>query len=196
MNLLSILGKVGGSILADVLPGANTILKVVNGFLSDEDKLSDKATGTDIKAAISSMPANVQLDILKKEFDVEIVNIKEHTKVVAALCEVDKAGNSTRPAVAIMMARVVAFSVVVLISMLVIAIGNNWPLVLAMLGTPTALLRAYFGMRTKEKQHKYLAATGAAPTSNMVECNSYRVGAYCTGLGIWSPVKLLAKRRS
>jgi len=31
---------------------------------------------------------------------------------------------------------------------------------LAILATPTALLRAYFGMRTTEKKSRYAAATG------------------------------------
>ena len=37
---------------------------------------------------------------------------------------------------------------------------ESWELMLVLLGTPTALLRAYFGMRTKEKQARYAAATG------------------------------------
>jgi hypothetical protein len=45
-------------------------------------------------------------------------------------------------------------------SVLVEKLGNTWPLLLAILGTPTALLRAYFGLRTKEKQARYAAATG------------------------------------
>ncbi len=180
MNLLSILSKVGGSILADVIPGANTILKVVNGFLSDEDKLSDKATGTDIQAAISSMPANVQVEILKKEFDVEIVNIKEHTKVVAALGEVDKTGNSTRPFIALLMAWVVSFAIVGLVIMLgiainskdsdtIVAISNNWPLITAVLGIPAGLLNSYFGKRTKEKQQKYQAISNTEPKSLLTD---------------------------
>ena len=176
MNLLSILGKVGSSILADVIPGGNTILKVVNGFLSDKDKLTEKSTGAEIQGAISKMPANFQAELLDKQFDVEIVAIQEHTKVITALGEVDKTGNSTRPFIALMMAWVVSFAIVGLIIMLgiaingkdsetVIAIGNNWPLVTALLGIPSGLLRAYFGMRTKEKQQKYQAISNTEPKS-------------------------------
>jgi len=176
MNLLSILGKVGTSILADVIPGGNTILKVVNEFLPDDSKLGDKATGTDIQDAVSSLPAEVQAQVLTKKFDVEIAAIEGHTNVVKALGDVDKTGHSTRPAIAMMMARIVAFSVVVIISFLAVAmfnkdadiitaIGDNWPLFIAILGTPTALLRSYFGMRTKEKQQKYQAVSNTAPES-------------------------------
>ena len=176
MNLLSILGRVGTSILADVIPGGNAILKVVNEFLPDDSKLGDKATGAEIQSAVSSLPAEQQAQVLTKEFDVEITAIKEHTNVIKALGDVDKTGNSTRPAIAMMMARIVAFAVVVLISFLAVAmfnkdvdtikaIGDNWPLVIAILGTPTALLRAYFGMRTREKQQKYQAVSNVAPIS-------------------------------
>jgi hypothetical protein len=178
MNLLSILGRVGGSILADIIPGGNTILKTGNEFLSDDDKLPEKATGADIQGAISKLSPQSQTDLLNRQFDVEVVEIQEHTKVIASLGEVDKTGNSTRPFIALMMAWVVSFAIVGLIIMLgiaikakdsetVVAIGNNWPLVLALLGIPSGLLRAYFGMRTKEKQQKYQALTDTAPTSTL-----------------------------
>ncbi len=176
MNLLSILGKVGTSILADVIPGGNTILSAVNAFLPDDKQLGDKATGAEIQDRVATLPAEVQAQVLTKEFDVEITAIEEHTKVITALGDVDKTGHSTRPAIAMMMAKIVAFSVIVLVSFLavamyhsdnqtIVAIGDNWPLVIAILGTPTALLRSYFGMRTKEKQQKYQAVSNVAPTS-------------------------------
>lgn len=178
MNLLKVLGKVGGSILADIIPGGNAILSVVNGFLPDDKQLPVTATGQDIQSEVSSLPAEQQVMLLAKEFDVEITSIQEHTKVIAALGEVDKTGNSTRPFIALMMAWVVSFAIVGLIVMLgiainendsetVVAIGNNWPLVIALLGIPAGLLRAYFGMRTKEKQQKYQAVSNAAPSSGL-----------------------------
>jgi len=183
MNLLNILGKVGSSILADVIPGGNAILKMVNGFLPSEGKLSEKSTGADIQDAISQLPANFQVEVLSKEFDVEITSIQEHTKVIAALGEVDKTGNSTRPFIALMMAWVVSFAIVGLIIMLgiainekdsesVIAIGNNWPLVTALLGIPSGLLNSYFGKRTKEKQQKYQAISNAEPKSVLTDLMS------------------------
>ncbi len=176
MNLLSILGKVGGDIIKNVVPGGAAIIDVVNGFLPDDKKLGSGATGAQMQDAVSSLPAEVQAQVMTKEFDVEITAIKEHTKVITALGEVDKTGHSTRPAIAMIMARIVAFSVIVIVSFLAVAmfngdektikaIGENWPLIVAILGTPTALLRAYFGMRTKEKQQKYQALSNTPPTS-------------------------------
>ena len=178
MNLLSILGRVGTSILADVIPGGNTILKEVNKLLSDDDKLPEKATGADIQGAISKLSPQSQADLLSKQFDVEIVESQEHTKVIASLGEVDKTGNSTRPFIALLMAWVVSFAIVGLVVMLgvainekdtatVKAIGDNWPLVAALLGIPSGLLNSYFGKRTKEKQQKYQALTDTAPTSTL-----------------------------
>ena len=178
MNLLSILGKVGTSILADVIPGGNTILKEVNKLLSDDDKLPEKATGADIQGAISKLSPQSQAGLLNKQFDVEIVEAQEHTKVIASLGEVDKTGNSTRPFIALLMAWVVALAIVGLVGLLgvainakdtdtVKAIGDSWPLVAALLGIPSGLLNSYFGKRTKEKQQKYQAISNTAPSSGL-----------------------------
>lgn len=180
MKLLDVLAKVGTSILADVVPGGNAILSVVNGFLPKEKQVLAGATGNDISNIINELPNDKRSELLSKEFDVEITEIKEHTKVITALGEVDKTGNSTRPFIALMMAWVVSFAIVGLVVMLGIAIhgkdavtvkavGDNWPLVLALLGIPSGLLRAYFGMRTKEKQQKYQALTNTSPHSTFTE---------------------------
>ncbi len=39
------------------------------------------------------------------------------------------------------------------------ALADSWAMMLAILATPTTLLRSYFGMRTKEKQTRYAAAS-------------------------------------
>ena len=69
------------------------------------------------------------------------------------------------------MARVVSFTVIIFVSMWTIAIfrdqsdmvkrlSDSWPLMLTVLATPTALLRAYFGMRSREKKSRYANAIG------------------------------------
>lgn len=179
MNLFKILANVGGSIITDVIPGGKEIVKVINEFLPSDKKINDKATGTEIESAIASLSPEDQTTIYLKEFDVEITAIQEHTKVISALGEIDKTGSSTRPAIAMMMAHVVCFAVILLITAIFIsiysedndtllAISDSWPLVLAILATPTALLRAYFGMRTKEKQQKYSAISNAQPQSSII----------------------------
>lgn len=180
MNLLKVLGKVGASVLADVVPGGNTILNVVNGFLDDEDKLPTNATGTDIQNAVSKLPPNTQAELMSKEFDVEIVAIKEHTNVIKALGDVDATGNSTRPFIALLMAWVVALAITGIIFMLGVAIwgkdhatikaiGECWPLITAMLAIPSGLLNSYFGKRTKEKQQKYQALSNSTPINGFAD---------------------------
>lgn len=176
MDFKSILKTVGSGLIANLVPGGSAIVSVINGFLPDDKKLPENATGEQANSAIDTLSPQDKAIVLSKQFDVEITEIREHTKVINALGEVDKTGNSTRPFIALLMAWVVAFAIVGLVIMLgvainskdhetVKAIGDNWPLFIALLGIPGALLRAYFGMRTKEKQQKYEAITGvSAPT--------------------------------
>jgi len=166
MNLGKILTTVGSSLLKNVVPGVGIVLDAVNAFLPDDKKLDNNATGNQAIEAINSLPPDQQASVLSKQLDVEIIKEQEFTKVITALGEVDKTGNSTRPEIAKMMATVTCFAIVVSISVWAVAvIGNkvatlgqlkdSWPLLVAILGTPTALLRAYFAMRSKEKKARY-----------------------------------------
>ena len=95
------------------------------------------------------------------------------------MADVDKSGNTTRPFIAGMMAWVVAYTIVLIVSMyayaiiskdaeMIKAINEGWPWIAAIIATPTALLRAYFAMRTKEKQQKYEAATGVSAAPSII----------------------------
>lgn len=166
MNIGSILAKVGTSVLKSVVPGAGVIIDLVNEFLPKDKKLPTDSTGAQVIEAANSLPPDKQAEIFSKELDVEIAEIQGWSNVMASLADADKSGNSTRPKIALMMAWVVSFTVIVFVSILAISIfrdmkemvanlSNSWELVLVMLGTPTALLRAYFAMRTKEKKSRY-----------------------------------------
>jgi len=171
MKLSKILTTVGGTILKNVIPGAGIVIDLVNGFLPDNKKLDiNTATGTDITKAVNALPPEQQTQVLSKEFDVEIEEIRGFTTRFQAAIEADKTGNTTRPQIALMMGEIVSFAVIVSITALFIAIFTNnhttidkmadlWPLMLAILATPTALLRAYFAMRSREKEARYQVAT-------------------------------------
>lgn len=180
MKLGSILAKVGSSIIKNVVPGGGLILDLVNGFLPDGMKLPENSTGEQVTQAVNSLPPAAQQELLLKEFDVEIAEINSWTQIQASLAEADKAGSSTRPRIALMMAEIVSFVVVAFASMWIVAIfrdqadmieklTNAWPLMLAIIATPTVLLRAYFGMRTKEKKERYrmVAGMGEEPASSI-----------------------------
>jgi len=179
MNIGKILVKVGGSIMKSVVPGSGIVIDAINAFLPTDKKLTSDATGQQASDAINSLPSADQVKVLSKQLDVEIVEAQEYTKVITALADADKAGSSTRPAIAKMMAWIVSFSVIVFSSALAIAIFNEatetikqlsdaWPLMLAILATPTALLRAYFGMRTKEKQARYNIGNGQSKSGGLL----------------------------
>jgi len=164
------------TIAAPFIPGGPAIVAAVNAFLPDSEKLPDNSTGHQIEQKIADLPVEQRTAIYEKEIELEIVESNNFSANLNALAEVDKAGASTRPAIAREMAHIVSFSVIVLVSAIFVSIWNGdsdlieeikgaWPLVLAILGTPTALLRAYFGMRTKEKRARYLAGSGSPAQS-------------------------------
>ena len=179
MNIAKILAKVGGSIIEAVIPGAGIvggIIDVVNAVLPGNKKLPKNATGTQAIDAINSLPPETQKEILSKELDVEIIEIQEYTKVISALAVADATGNTTRPEIALMMSKVTCFAIIVSVSVWAYAVMMNlvtmmeqlkasWPLLVAILGTPTALLRAYFAMRSKEKKSRYEIAKNPNPGS-------------------------------
>ena len=179
MKLGDILKKVGSTIIRNIIPGGGLVVDLVNGFLPKEKQLPSDATGEQVTQAVSSLPPEQQAQLLSKEIDVELAEINSWTQVQGSLAEADKLGASTRPQIALMMAHIVAFVVWGFSSMWIVAIFRDqidmvqrlaeaWPLMLAVVGTPTALLRAYFGMRTKEKRERYSVAMGQGKPTNIL----------------------------
>jgi len=170
--------KVGGAILNDVVPGAGILIDAVNSFLPDDKKLPSAATGTQAYNAIQTLPPDQQAQLFEKEIDGDIAESGDWATIAKAHAESDAAGNSTRPFIALLMAwfyvlaaspllAAVTYAIFNNNSALMSTVGNAWPLVLAILGTPILLLRAYFGYRTDEKKARYAASVGqeSAPSS-------------------------------
>lgn len=167
MKIFDVLKKVGGGIIKQVFPAAGAVIDVVNAVLPDDKKLTDTATGTEVEEAIKTLPPDQQAAILNRQFDVQIEEMKSFSRDIATLADVDKAGASTRPQIAIMMAWLICYGVGVAITGWALALyygkvtlEGSWPLMLAILGTPTSLLLQYFGKRTKEKIARYETGTG------------------------------------
>ncbi len=180
MKISDILLSAGAAVIKNAVPGGGLILDVISNFLPESKKLDKNVTGEQAMAAISTLPPDQQLSLLEKELDVEIAEINNWSQIQGSLASADMAGASTRPKIAIMMARIVSFAVIVFVAIWSVAILNDqqemvnklsdsWPLMLAILATPTALLRAYFGMRTKEKRTRYQAAIGQSQTNVFAE---------------------------
>ena len=176
MKVWNILKKVGGTALRIACPAAGELIDVVNEFLPEDKKLPGDATGSQLEEAVmENLSPDQQAEIMNRKFDVEIKEIKAHSTNLKTLAEADIAGASTRPEIAMMMAKTVVFTIIVMVSMLAVAILKNnikmiaelaasWQLVLAIIATPCALLRAYFAMRTKEKGMRANFAAGQPPS--------------------------------
>jgi len=154
-----------------VIPGGPLILGAINAMLPDDKKLPESATGGDMRDAVNQLAPEQRASLMEKQLDVEIEGIKSWTSIQEAHSIADAVGSSTRPAIAMMMAWVIVIEVAVIVGAwafavitgkadIVKAINDAWPMLLAIVATPTALLRAYFGMRTKEKTARYSTATG------------------------------------
>lgn len=179
MKLGDILKKAGSAIIRSVVPGGGLIVDLVNGFLPQAKKLPADATGEQLDQAVKTLTPGQQSQLYMKEIDVELAEISSWTQVQGSLAEADKAGASTRPKIALIMAYIIGFVVLAFSAMWIVAIfrdqiemikrlADSWPLMLTIIATPTALLRAYFGMRSKEKKERYSAAVGQAVRPNFL----------------------------
>lgn len=170
MNIKKIL-ETTAMVAGTLNPALGAVIGIVNGFLPDDKRLPASATGIDVNTQLLSLPEGVREDILSKEIDLEMKAIDSWTEIQKAHAQSDATGSSTRPGIAMMMAWAVVLTVVPLSwcmcwavvdgnSDVIKSIAENYLLVLALIGTPTSLLAAYFGMRTKEKKARYSAAAG------------------------------------
>lgn len=180
MKLWDIVKTVGSAALQVALPGTGSlIVGAVNALLPDDKKLPAGATGDDLNSAIASLPPEQQASIMEKDFDVEITQIKESYSTVRAMLESDaKNPHSTRPYVVKGAFLIVAFVIVLTVSVwafatlnsdatMLIAIAGSWQFVLAMIGPFVTLLWAYFGILKREHKNRLDAANGASLPSGI-----------------------------
>jgi len=180
MDILGMLKTIGTGLLRNALPPLSVVaFDLINKALPDDKKLSETSTGADAEKAILSLPPLERASLLEKKLDVEMTEIKEWSKVISALAEVDKTGNSTRPEIAREMSKIIGFSVIATLtplayaittgdSKMVDSINSAWPLILAIIGVPSGVVSSYFGKRTQEKAQKYQSLGGAAPAGGMI----------------------------
>ncbi len=171
MDLFKLITKVGGRFLKDAIPPPISnvigIVESVNEFLSDDDKLDENSTGSDIGNALNKMPAEDRAAVMSKEFDVEIVKEQEHTKRFEAMARVDASGHTTRPKISLLFAWNLVLTSDALIGAICYGIIKNqitldtaWPAFVAILAPFAVVVKAYFGLRTAEKQQKYEMGSG------------------------------------
>jgi hypothetical protein len=171
LKLKDILKSVGSAVIRNVIPGGGVVIDAVNAMLPDDKKLPNDATGEQVKHAVDSLPPDQAAMIMAKELDVEIEQIRSWAQIQDSLAKADASGSSTRPWIAKLMAVAVFITIMTVIAAWASAMLNqytdvlkqikdSWEFLAIVLAIPSALLRAYFGMRTKEKQARYSAASG------------------------------------
>ena len=174
MKLWDIIKTVGTGLISVAIPGAGLLIGAVNEFLPDDKKLPVNATGTELSNAVESLPAEQRASLMEKEFDVDITQIQESNSTLRVMLESDtKNPHTTRPYIAKGSFHVIGFTIVVTVSIwaygvvqadaiLVKAVMDGWPFILAVIGPLVALLLAYFGVLKNEHRDRLHAASGVS----------------------------------
>ena len=179
MNLGDILKKAGSAVISSVVPGGGLIIDLVNGFLDDDDKLPNTATGDQIKNAVDKLPPESRAVLMNKQLDVEINESNNWAAVQGHLAQADASGNTTRPKIALMFAWqiiitcnallfAVVYSSVSKDSTVIDSITDSWQMVSALVVPMIAVIYQYFGKRTQEKKDRLHAATGQPPIQGVI----------------------------
>ncbi len=172
MNFGSIFGSLTGSLAAvasALIPGGPVILAAVNAILPDDKKLPETATGNDIADAVNALPPEQRASLMSKEIDLQIAQEEGWTARYKAMTEGD--GQSTRPRIALMMAQVTCFVILLFAAAIAVQIltegldslaesAGAWTVFATLLGIPSGVLAKYFGELRKEQQSRLGSAPG------------------------------------
>lgn len=166
IKFMEILKGIGSAVLKEV-PGGNLAMAALNAVLPEDQKLSETSTVEDAKQRYDSLSSTDQAAIQIKEFDVEIAEINSWASIQESFSKADISGNSTRPDIAMMFAKLVVFVDGIMTLLMAwavydeqIDIATAWPMVLALITPPLGIIGSYFGKRAKEKIARYGAIAG------------------------------------
>ncbi len=163
MKFWDIIREVGGGIIENVVPGGNIIMGAINGLLPKDKQLPLNATGQQAQDAINSLTPALKAQVMNKEFDVKLEQIKQSYDTLRTMLVSDATNpHSTRPKIAYQSFQVVAFCIIAVVSTwcyavlsrddaMVKTIVEGWPWLLAVITPLVILLHAYFGVLKKEK---------------------------------------------
>lgn len=163
--------KAGTSVLTTLFPPAAELIPIVNGFLDDDDKLPESATGEQVTNALSKLSPEQMAMIESKKIDLQITESNNWAAVSKELSKADATGSTTRPKIALMFAWqvviisnglifAVVYSAITKDQTVIKAVTDSWQMILALLGPMIAVIYQYFGKRTQEKNARISAATG------------------------------------
>jgi len=166
MNFSDIFNAIKGplaSVAASLIPGGPLILGAVNALLPEDKKLPPSATGSQIVDAVESLPPEARASLMEKRIDLQIAQEEGWTDRYKAMTAADK--QSTRPKIALMMAQVTCFVILIFtvaISVQIFTTGieslasasGAWTVFATLLGIPSAVLAKYFGELRKEHSQR------------------------------------------
>lgn len=154
MNIGNLIKTAGGIALDAFAPGSR---QLINAFLPDDKKLPETATGKDAETALDSLPPEQKQAVLEKQIDLSIEQEKGWTARYQAMTQAD--GQSTRPKIALMMAKVLAFEIMAFTVWAFVypeQMSNPalWTVFATLTGVPAGLLGKYFGELRREQRNR------------------------------------------
>lgn len=172
MKLWDIVKTVGSSIISNTVPGGSLIVEGINALLPDDKQLSVDATGDQVNSAISNLPPEQQAQVLNKEYDVKLEQIKQSHSSLQTMLEANaKSTHTTRPKIAYQAWLVVGFVTLLFGSgwfyavitgdvKMIAVIKDTYMFVGFLLAPLIVWLNAYFGVLRNESVDRFNAAQG------------------------------------
>lgn len=161
MKFKDILLTVGTGLLSSNPYGA-AIVGAVNLFLDDDDKLPEGATGEQLKQKIEKLSPEAQASLFEKEIALEIAREEGWTERYKAMCSSD--GQSTRPKIALMMAKIFSACLLGFLVIIAYAVAKDgmevlnqpylWTVFATLTATPAGVLMKYFGELRREQSNR------------------------------------------
>ena len=154
MSLISEVGKVlGTAALSTLGPVGVALAPVLNRFLSDDDKVTDKTPIEDVSKKMDALPAAQRAEVMQVFYDnqskMALSNNETRVKVINTMEETDRLGKSGRPRIAMLMTYLlITITVVFAGGIAAISVINKtlpgWEVVAALLSLPTWVIQRHF----------------------------------------------------
>jgi hypothetical protein len=179
MDLWNIVKKVGAGAISALVPGGSKIVSLMNAVLPKDKQLPEDATGEQAQNALASLPAADRASLMDKQFDVDIVDIKESHDSLRTMLESEaKSTHTTRPKIAYQSFQVIAYVAIAVVTgwlytvvtdndVMMTAITDGWPFVAAVILPFVGFLDRYFGKLRQESKDRLDAAGGVTPQSRL-----------------------------
>lgn len=188
MEVSEILKAAGSTALSIAFPGVwPAVTKLVNAFVSDDDKLDGNATGDDINKIVKALPIETQAVIYKEKVDLAVQHSKERIALSNDKVEMQRIlerpsqrGMNINKMVNTVIAVIVIYCLTLLIcsgiqlyivihpeqypkSVDVFKALPQWDMILSLLAPLIWCIRSYFGDRSSDTANGLRAQLGHKP---------------------------------